>query len=260
MNISLVHGMVRDDTVGKNRKGEYTLKFPQSAILYLNNTRNTPDIESCIVKYPDGTKYEYKVPVLKVQSYTPQMIAEKHLYILLPFLPIRFKKRFDSIKKNHLDDDIKQQANMSILKNNLTKLITDCIIILNRAEENGTLSNKAGTDIIELISKACDYLYNEEPRLLREVHEVMEPAIRLIREELEEKIEEQRDQIAEQKGQLEEQQGQIAQKDKQLEQNIRNYIQQCREEGRSRSETEKMLQKILSLKLPEAKDRLEKYW
>lgn len=42
---------------------------------------------------------------------------------------------------------------MEALKKALTKLAADCIIIINRKEENGTLSNASGADIVELMGK-----------------------------------------------------------------------------------------------------------
>lgn len=116
------------------------------------------------------------------------MIEEKNLNILLPFLPIRFKRKFESILKT-MDNPIrfeKAREKMEVLKKNLTKLVADCIIIINREEENGTLSNATGADIVELMGKTCDYLFSKEPGLLREVHEIMEPAIKLFSEELKE--------------------------------------------------------------------------
>lgn len=47
----------------------------------------------------------------------------------------------------------KAHEKMEALKKALTKLAADCIIIINRKEENGTLSNASGADIVELMGK-----------------------------------------------------------------------------------------------------------
>ena len=52
------------------------------------------------------------------------------------------------------------------VKNDLTKFIGKCIIIIKREEENGTLSNEAAIDIVGLIGKACDHLFQGEPERL----------------------------------------------------------------------------------------------
>ena len=40
-----------------------------------------------------GTEHIYRIPILKVQEYSLEKIEEKHLNILIPFLPIRFRIR-----------------------------------------------------------------------------------------------------------------------------------------------------------------------
>lgn len=122
----------------------------------------------------------------------------------------------------------------------------DCIMILNREEENGDLERRAVNDFLELIGKACDHLFAKEPELLREVHEIMEPTIKLVREELEEQIGRQKEQIGRQKAQL--------------DQHVVNFILQCREEKRSQTETEQLVRKIFSLERQDAKEKVAECW
>ncbi len=284
MNIALAHGLEWVELAQAGNTYKHRLKFPKSAILYLDNTKNTPDAESCIIVFPDETEYEYRIPILKIQKYTPAMIEEKNLNILLPFLPIRFKRKFESILKAR-DNPIqfeKALEKMEVLKKDLTKLVADCIIIINREEENGTLSNSTGTDIVELMGKTCDYLFSKEPELLREVHEIMEPAIKLFSEELREqkdaefrlfseKLTEQKDaefklvqetlekQIAKQQDEIDQKNMQLIQKDKQLNQHIRNCILQCKADGKTKLQTEQMLQMIFSLDSKAAGEILENF-
>lgn len=155
MNIALVHGLEWVEIAQAANTYKHRLKFPKSAILYLDNTKKTPDTESCVIVFPDETEYEYRIPILKIQKYTPEMIEEKNLNILLPFLPIRFKRKFESILKTR-DNPIQSEKapeKMEALKKDLTKLVADCIIIINREEENGTLTNATGADIVELMEK-----------------------------------------------------------------------------------------------------------
>lgn len=262
--------------------------------MYLDNTEKTPDTESCTIIFPDGTEYEYCIPILKVQKYTPEMMEEKRLNILFPFSPIRFRRRFEAILMEKADPNKLEKARkkMEALKKDLTKFMSDCIIIINREEENGTLGNVTGADIVELMGKSCDHLFNKDPNLLREVHEVMEPAIKLFSEKLNEqkdaefkllseKLNEQKntelkllsEKLNEQKDaefkllceKLNEQKDAeikhvYEQSDIQLNQHIRNCILQCKTEGKNKSQTEQILQLIFSLKATDAKERLEKYW
>ena len=220
MNIALVHGLeqIKDDAKGHARK--YRVNFPQSAILYLDDADKTSAVESCVIVYPDGTEYEYCVPVLNAQGYTPEMVGEKELDILFPFLAIRFRKRFETIlkKKGIPSKAAKAHEEMETLKKDLTKLASDCIMIINRKEENGRMSGRMGADILGLMGKTYDYLYKKEPGLLREVHEAMEPAIKLLSEELEERLAIQQEKLDEINIQLTRKSEELTQKDEQLTQ------------------------------------------
>lgn len=252
MSIALVHGLEWVEIAQSNNTYKHRLKFPKSAILYLDNTRKTPDTESCIIVFPDETEFEYRIPILKIQGYTPKMIEEKNLNILLPFFPIRFKRKFESILKTRENpfQFEKSCKKMESLKKELTMLVADCIMIINRKEGNGTLSNMAGADIVELMGKTCDYLFSKEPELLREVHEIMEPAIKLFSEELKEQKDTEFKLFSEKLNE---------QKDEELNQHIRNCILQCKSEGKNKLQTEHMLQTIFSLDSKAVKEILENF-
>ena len=89
INAALVHSLEQVENFQKihntgSRPYKYQLRLPKSAILYVDSTKWTPGQESCTIVFPDGTEYEYNVPVLKVQAYTPERMAEKGLNILFP--------------------------------------------------------------------------------------------------------------------------------------------------------------------------------
>lgn len=284
VNAALVHGLER---VENNRKGnKYMVRFPKSAILYLDSTERTPSKEGCIIVFPDGTEYEYSIPVLKVQSYTPEMMGEKGLHILIPFSPIRFRRRLDAIlKKKDFATSQEVHEKMEILKKDLTNHILNCIMIVNREEENETLKGRAATDIVEYLGRTCDHLFSKEPELLKEVHGVMEPVIKLAREEAEDTIklirEETEDTIKLIKKEIEHARADVeraredaeraredaeharedAERTREEAQGyIKNYIRQCKEEGKSKEQTEQALESIFSLTLTEAEVKIEKWW
>ena len=91
-----------------------------------------------------------------------EMAAKKGLGLLFPYFPIRFKHKFDAIIKR-MENPSKSctaHAQMKAFQKDLTKFIDECIIIIKREEENGTLSNEAAIDIVGLIGKACDHLFH----------------------------------------------------------------------------------------------------
>lgn len=151
----------------------YELVMPRSVILYLNNTDHIPLEETCLISFADGTTHEYKIPVMNVQSYTTEMIEKKHLNMLIPFLPIRFRRYF-SRKGN----SVKRQMTEAIRKD-LTEFIRECIVIIDREKKNGSLTDAAGKDIIELLDMTCGYLLKNEPDLKKEVRGIMRPIVML---------------------------------------------------------------------------------
>ena len=187
-------------------------------------------------------------------------------------------------------------------------------MIVNREEENETLKGRAATDIVEYLGRTCDHLFSKEPELLKEVHGVMEPVIKLAREEAEDTIklireetedtiklirEEAEDTIKLIKKEVEhakedakhakedaeraredaehaKKEAEHAKKEaehvkKETENTIKfvreetqgyikNYIRQCKEEGKSKVQTEQALQSIFSLTLADAEVKMEKWW
>lgn len=70
----------------------YRMEFPRSCVLYLRNSRNTPDFLEVDVVFPDGGCHLYRVPAIKVENYTKDKIFEKSLLMLLPFYIMRYEK------------------------------------------------------------------------------------------------------------------------------------------------------------------------
>ena len=81
------------------RNGALYVKFPDSAVIYLRSTANTPDelkIYICV-----GTQeIPYKIPILKVKNYTLEDIFEKQLWMLIPFYIFRYEKELSVIEHN----------------------------------------------------------------------------------------------------------------------------------------------------------------
>ena len=146
--------------------GTYMLKFPHSAVLYLQNNRTVPDHLSCRVAFQDGTIHKYEIPVIKVQSYSLEEIHEKHLCVLIPFLPLRFRKSLPS-------------TNQKIPKGELTNFYQQIILILEQEVEEGYLTELNQKTILSLLSKSLIRVFYKEQSLLEEVIELTEPILEL---------------------------------------------------------------------------------
>ncbi len=91
----------------------------------------------------------------------------------IPFLPIRFRKYFNS-KRNGVRRSVTEAV-----RKDLTEFIRECIMIIYREKENGTLADMAGEDIVELLDMPCGYLLKNEPDLKKEVRGIMKPLVML---------------------------------------------------------------------------------
>ena len=79
---------------GEIVKGKLMVTFPNSAVLYLRHTRNTPDALTVEINTPGGS-VSYEIPVLKTQMYTIDEIFDKNLLFLIPFYIFNYEKNFE---------------------------------------------------------------------------------------------------------------------------------------------------------------------
>ena len=72
---------------GTVTKARLTVTIPNAAILFLRNSRNTPDEMTIEMKTPGGD-VEFQVPVMKIRNYTLDSIFEKKLFFLIPLIKL----------------------------------------------------------------------------------------------------------------------------------------------------------------------------
>lgn len=139
--------------------GKIHIRFPRSAVLYLRHTMKTPNIESMILEFADGSRHNYNVPVIKAQEYSLDEIFEKELYILLPFYLLRYEKILTGIDKR--EEDQKR-------------------IIRDYERINQWLSNKVDigefvtySDINKLIMRIVEYLMKKEKQTMKGIGDAM---------------------------------------------------------------------------------------
>ena len=221
IHIALING------IGNSGKKTYTgiaheLVMPRSVILYLNDANHMPLEETCLIRFADGTTHEYRVPVMNVQSYTIEMIEKKHLNMLIPFLPIRFRKYINKEK------DGEKKSVPEAVRKDLTEFIWECIMIIDREKENGTLTEAAGKELIEFLDMTCGYLLKNEPELKKEVRRVMRPIVMTQTERIDEAM--------------------------------KKLIMRDYAAGLSYQIIKESIQDIFSLNDAEAEEKMEKYW
>ncbi len=153
ISIAIEHASYENDEI-------WEIKFPQSCVLYIRNHRDLPDYHEAVVKFADGQKMRYRVPILQAKKYTVDRIFEKRLLILLPYHILRYEH---FLKHNGMDTRKLQQ------------LLADFREINRRLEETAEKENKSHLymDMIVLIEQIADYIIPKNNTIRKGLGDVM---------------------------------------------------------------------------------------
>lgn len=165
----------------EEQKNNINLYFPHSAVLYLQDDARIPKQLMCTIHFQDGTICTYGVPTVKVQSFSLEEIKEKHLSVLIPFLPIRFRKHIpaDSDEKKTPKALEKRKNQTEKVKLQLTSFYREIILILESEIAEGYLSEAQAKTIIQLLTKSMIRISYRNQDVLKEVSTMTEPILEL---------------------------------------------------------------------------------
>jgi len=155
-NIALQHS-----TYQESENSRIVLELPRSCVIYLEPNQNIPDHLLCTFKLPDGSSFEYKIPAIRVQSYPLSEISEKHLFVLVPFLLLRFRPRLKSKMK-------------PLAVTELTDYLKELIVIVNREHESGGITDSQVNDYAKMIYMAGMQIFANDQQLSMEVERMMD--------------------------------------------------------------------------------------
>ena len=137
-----------------------TVKFPNSAVLYLRSNSNTPDIMQVQIETPGGSVF-YDVHVIKINNYTIDDIFDKELYFYIPFYIFTFEPSFGIIEKDKERlEQLKDQYN-------------DIVHRLDEACKNGKLTEYQESTILELSQIVLDAIAAKYKNIKKEVDVIM---------------------------------------------------------------------------------------
>jgi hypothetical protein len=86
--------------------GIQTMRFPESAVLYLRHDTKTPDTMQVRLILPNQREAMYDMPIVKVQNYSKEDIFDKQLLFFIPYYILKFEKKLDEINENK--EELKQ--------------------------------------------------------------------------------------------------------------------------------------------------------
>ena len=134
----------------------YEMNFPESCVLFLRDTANTPDVLKLKVNLPDGSSFDYVSNVVKAQRFSSDEIFEKRLLLLLPYYLMRYEGALAGISA----DDART-----------TELIAECAELRANLESSTLAEGDAllYEELVELMIRVSDHMLAAHETLRRKV-------------------------------------------------------------------------------------------
>ena len=148
---------IRDSSIENN---VLTVSFPNTAILYLRQTKNTPNYMDICIKVPEDS-CNYRVPVMKVQNYSLEEIFEKKLFFLIPFHIFAYEKNFPEYEA----DEVKLVE--------LTNVYVHLAERLNNCADAGIISEYEKGTVIAMSKKVLEALTVKYSKVREGVGKIM---------------------------------------------------------------------------------------
>lgn len=136
------------------------VKFPNTALIYLRHTKNTPDEMNILIEVP-GNSCGYAVPVIKVQAYSIEEVFEKHLLFLIPFHIFVYEKDF-----KEYDTDAKKLEQLKLIYMNIFTKLEEYV-------GNGVISIYEQRVIIDMSKKVLEHIAENYFNVRKGVSEIM---------------------------------------------------------------------------------------
>ena len=151
--IALKNGELAEDTL--------TVRFPESAIMYLRSDKKTPKSLWMKMETPGGI-VRYSIPIMKIMDYSLDMIFEKELYFIIPFYIFTYEKELRKYEKNLL------------MRVQLQKEFFDMRNRLQKCTEEGLIDEYTRCTLLDMSKKVVrSLLGNKYPQTEKGVEEVM---------------------------------------------------------------------------------------
>jgi len=163
------------------------LIFPQPCIIYLDEGKKdkVPDEYILTLEFRGQGTFDYKVPVVKLQNMKAQELDDKKLFVLLPFLLLRVRKKIAKVRSKENMDELK------------TLLLDDIIGLINRNEEVGNLTASDAMNLRDLTLKLYKAIYLKYTELEDLTMWLYDQSFELFTDKFEKTVEELQEEVAE---------------------------------------------------------------
>ena len=203
VRFAITHSKVTDEDTH-----EITLYFPRSVVIYPEKNNAIPEQLQCRVVFQDNSEHIYKIPTVKIQTYSLKEIKDKHLDLFIPYAILRLRPRLKAGVKHPLT------------QKELTGFIEEAILVLKEELSDGYLTEREFRDYMRMFHFAVDRVLAKHPLMREEADRMTEPLIKLpsmIEDELRAEIAGQKDLIAHQKLELDGKEAELRRKDTELQ-------------------------------------------
>jgi hypothetical protein len=152
-----------------------TVEFPSSRVIYLKPTGRTPDLATLRLRFPDGTKHDYKVKSLKLLDYSIEDLEKKNLVLLLPFYVLKLEGQVRKAKTSQ------ERARLA---GEMKRLLETLVEASDRGEREGRFTATDKQVVIEHLERLFQELYIEYTEF-KETNMVLQDRILTYSEEVE---------------------------------------------------------------------------
>ena len=131
----------------KVERDRIVLDFPQSKIIYLEHTSNTPDAVTLELRFGEQGTYEYRVPTMKFLDYSVEDLDKRHMAILLPLCLLQMRREIEKGPTTENAVRLKTLINDGIIKS------------IEENEKAGNITHEDMVVLIGLLEKLYAHLY-----------------------------------------------------------------------------------------------------
>lgn len=141
--------------------------LPCSVVIYPEQNKAIPEYLQCRVVFQDDSEHIYKVPTVKVQTYSLEDIRKKHLTLFIPYTILRLRPK------------LRPNIGQKLTHKELTEFVQEAILVLKEEMSDGYLTEREFHDYVNLFRMAADRVLAGHPQMREEVNHMIGPIIKL---------------------------------------------------------------------------------
>ncbi len=129
------------------------IEIPHQVVMYLEEHKRIRDELKVRIILPDDTIVHYTVPVFKLYSYSARELGEMNLYLVIPLVLVKYRKRFETLSRQK---NLNREEFDAIVQDVLHD-VEEIIGISGKCEDKGVMDEQTK----DVILSATMELYNQ---------------------------------------------------------------------------------------------------